>query len=55
MAITSRAQIRAKKKNPLAVDPLEVVVLDEPEKFKNVDTLLSSEEMGQIQGVLLKT
>ena len=36
------------------MDPLEVVVLDGPEKFTYVSTLLSSEEREQIQGVLLK-
>ena len=36
------------------MDPLEIVVLDGPEKFTYVSTLLSSKERKQVQGVLLK-
>ena len=43
-----------KERDPLAVDPLEIVVLDEPKKFTYVSTLLSSKEREQVQGVLLK-
>ena len=35
------------------MDPLETVVLDGPEKFTHVSTLLSSEEKKQLQHVLL--
>ena len=35
------------------MDPLEVVALDEPEKFTYVSTLLSSEEKEQLQHMLL--
>ena len=48
------AQIRAKERDSLAVDPLEIVVLDGPKKFTYVSTLLSSKEREQVQGVLLK-
>ena len=48
------SQIRAEERDSLAVDPLEVVVLDELEKFTYVSTLLSSKEREQVQGVLLK-
>ena len=37
------------------MNPLEVVVLDVPEKFTYVSTLLSSEEREHIQSVLLKS
>ena len=40
--------------DPLAVDPLEIVVLDGLEKFAYVSTLLSSKEREQVQGILLK-
>ena len=36
------------------MDPLEIVVLDEKEKFTYVNTLLSSKEREKVQGVLLK-
>ena len=39
--------------DPLAMDPLETVVLDGPEKFTYVNTLLSSEEKEQLRRVLL--
>ena len=35
------------------MDPLETVLLDEPEKFTYVSTMLSSEEKEQLQRVLL--
>ena len=38
------AQVRAKEKDPLVVDPLETVALDRPEKFTYVITMLSNEE-----------
>ena len=43
-----------KEKDPLAVDPLEIVVLDRPEKFTYVSSLLSNEEKEQLQRVLLR-
>ena len=43
------------EKDPLAMDPLELVVLDGPEKFTYVSSLLSSEEKEQLQRVLLRT
>ena len=36
------------------MDPLEIVVLDRPEKFTYISTILSSEEREHVQGVLLK-
>ena len=36
------------------MDPLELVVLDRPEKFTYVNSLLSSEEKEQLQHVLLR-
>ena len=36
------------------MDPLEIVVLDGAKKFTYINTLLSSKEREQIQGVLLK-
>ena len=36
------------RKDPLAMDPLETIVLDEQEKFIYVSTLLSSEEKEQL-------
>ena len=36
------------------MDPLEIVVLDGPEKFTYVSTLLSSKEREHMEGVLLK-
>ena len=42
------------EKDHLAVDPLESVVLDGPEKFTYVSSLLSSEEKEQLLHVLLK-
>ena len=39
--------------DPLAVDHLETVVLDGPEKFTYVNTLLSSKEKEQLRRVLL--
>ena len=41
------------EKDPLVVDPLEAVVLDGPEKFTYVSTLLSSEEKDHLRRVLL--
>ena len=41
------------EKDLLAVDPLEVVVLDKPKKLTYVSTLLSSEEKEQLQHLLL--
>ena len=41
------------QKDPLAVDPLEAVALDGPDKFTYVNALLSSEEREQLQCVLL--
>ena len=37
----------------LAVDPLEKAALDELEKFMYINSLLSNEEMEQLQLVLL--
>ena len=37
----------------MAVDPLEKVMLDEPEKFTYVSSLLSSDEKEHLQIVLL--
>ena len=45
--------MRAKEKDLLAVDPIETVALDGPEKFTYVRTLLSSEEKEQLRRVLL--
>ena len=42
------------ERDPLAVDPPEIVVLDGPEKFTYFSTLLSGKEREQVQGVLLK-
>ena len=42
------------EKNPMAVDPLETIALDELEKFTYVNTLLSSKEKEQLQHVLLE-
>ena len=42
------------EKDPLAMDPLETVVLDGPEKFTYVISLLSSKEREQLQSVLLR-
>ena len=39
--------------DPLALDPLETVALDGPEKFTYVSSLLSSEEKEQLQRLLL--
>ena len=47
------AQVRAKEKDPLVVDPLETLALDGPEKFTYVSTLLSSKANKQLQHVLL--
>ena len=47
------AQVRAEEKDLLAVDPLEVVALDGPEKLTYIRTLLSSEEKEQLRQVLL--
>ena len=41
------------EKDPLAMDPLEKVTLDRPEKFTYVSYLLSNEEREQLQLVLL--
>ena len=41
------------EKDPLAVDLLETIALDGPEKFTYVNTLLSSKEKEQLQHVLL--
>ena len=41
------------EKDLLAVDPLEAVALDGPEKFTYVSTLLSNKEKEQFQHVLL--
>ena len=38
------AQVRVEEKDPLTLDPLEILALDKPEKFTYVNTLLSSEE-----------
>ena len=43
----------AKDKDPMAVDPLEKVTLNEPEKFTYASSLLSKEERKQSQLVLL--
>ena len=48
------AQVKAEEKDPLAVDPLETVVLDGPEKFSYISFLLSSEEKEQLQCILLR-
>ena len=42
-----------KEKDPLVVDPLEMIVLDRPEKFTYVSTLLWSKEKEQLRHVLL--
>ena len=42
------------EKDPLVVEPLEKVVLDGPEKFTYVSSLLSSEENERLQCVLLQ-
>ena len=47
------AQVRAEEKDPLVVDPLETLALDEPKKFTYVSTLLSNEEKEQLRCVLL--
>ena len=41
------------EKDLLSMDPLEIVALDEPEKFTYVSTLLSSKEKEQLRRVLL--
>ena len=41
------------EKDPLAVDPLEIVALDRQEKFTYVSTLLSNEEKEHLRRVLL--
>ena len=41
------------KGDPLAMDPLEVVALDGPEKLTYICTLLASEEKEQLRHVLL--
>ena len=43
-----------KENDPLAVDPLEIVELDGPEKYTYANTLLSSEETEQLRRVLLE-
>ena len=42
------------ERNSLPMDPLEIVVLDGPEKVTYVSSLLSSKEREYVQGVLLK-
>ena len=41
------------EKNPLVVDPLEIVALDGLEKFTYVNTLLSGEEKEHLRPILL--
>ena len=43
-----------KEKDPLVVDPLKTVALDEQEKFTYVSSVLSSEEKEQLQHILLR-
>ena len=43
------------EKDSLAMDPLETVALDEPEKFTYVSTLLSSEEKENYDAYCLET
>ena len=45
--------MRAEEKDPLVVDPLEAVALDEPEKLTYISTVLASEEKEQLRHVLL--
>ena len=47
------AQIRAEEKGPLAMDPLEKVTLDGPEKITYISSLLSNEEKEQLRLMLL--
>ena len=49
----SLPRLKRKKKNPLAVDPLETIALGELKKFTYVSTLLSNEEKEQLRRVLL--
>ena len=46
-------KIKVEEKDPLAVDPLEEVELDGPEKFTYISSLLSNEEREQLQIMLL--
>ena len=42
------------EKDPLAVDPLEIVALHGLDKFTHISSLLSNEEKEQLQCVLLR-
>ena len=41
------------EKDPLAVDPIEKIMLDEPKKFTYISSLMSDEEREQLRFVLL--
>ena len=45
--------MREEENDPLVVDPLETIALDELEKFTYVSTLLSSEDKEHLRCVLL--
>ena len=55
IAITGCSPDQGGREGPIGCDPLEIIVLDGPEKITYTSTLLSNEEREHVQGLLLKT